>query len=464
MAGGRLVAQDGETVEVEEPEELVARVAAIDVAKASGMVCTRVPHPAKPGRRATKVWQVPATTNAIIELAEQLAGQGIQRVVVESTSDYWRAWWYLLEARGLVVWLVNARDVKHLPGRPKTDKLDAVWLARLNERGMLRPSFVPPAEIRQLRDYTRLRSDLTAERGRQVQRLEKLLEDALIKLGMVATDIMGVSGRAMLEALIAGQRDPKVLAELARGRMRGKRAALVAALTGRFDDHHAELARMLLDHYDALTGQIDRLTVRIQELIGAIPAAQAPSDGAGPTGSGDGTSGIGAHPQAAQPPLGALERLDEVPGIGGKAAQVIIAEVGLDMGQFPTPGHLVSWARLAPRTIQSGAKHRAGATGKGNPYLKGVLGEVAAAAAKTDTFLGQRYRRLVRRIGKLKALVAIARSVLVIVWHLLADPTARFHDLGADFYTSRIDKDRKTRNHVRQLQALGYSVTLTPAA
>jgi transposase len=464
MAGGRLVAQDGETVEVEAPEELVARVAAIDVAKASGMVCTRVPHPAKPGRRATKVWQVPATTNAIIELAEQLAGQGIQRVVVESTSDYWRAWWYLLEARGLVVWLVNARDVKHLPGRPKTDKLDAVWLARLNERGMLRPSFVPPAEIRQLRDYTRLRSDLTAERGRQVQRLEKLLEDALIKLGMVATDIMGVSGRAMLEALIAGQRDPKVLAELARGRMRGKRAALVAALTGRFDDHHAELARMLLDHYDALTGQIDRLTVRIQELIGAIPAAQAPSDGAGPTGSGDGTSGIGAHPQAAQPPLGALERLDEVPGIGGKAAQVIIAEVGLDMGQFPTPGHLVSWARLAPRTIQSGAKHRAGATGKGNPYLKGVLGEVAAAAAKTDTFLGQRYRRLVRRIGKLKALVAIARSVLVIVWHLLADPTARFHDLGADFYTSRIDKDRKTRNHVRQLQALGYSVTLTPAA
>ena len=167
------MAQDGDTVEVEESEELVARVAAIDVAKASGMVCTRVPHPARPGRRATKVWQVPATTNAIIELAEQLACQGIQRVVVESTSDYWRPFVYLLEARGLVVWLVNARDVKHLPGRPKTDKLDAVWLAKLNERGMLRPSFVPPAEIRRLRDYTRLRSDLTAERGRQVQRLEQ---------------------------------------------------------------------------------------------------------------------------------------------------------------------------------------------------------------------------------------------------------------------------------------------------
>jgi hypothetical protein len=195
MAGGRLVvAQDGDTVEVEEPEEILARVAAIDVAKASGMVCTRVPHATMPGRRVTKVWQVPATTNAIIELAEQLARQGIQRVVVESTSDYWRAWLYLLHARGLVVWLVNARDVKHLPGRPKTDKLDAVWLAKLTERGMLRPSFVPPAEIRQLRDYTRLRVDLTAERSRVVQRLEKLLEDALIKLSTVATDIMGSPG------------------------------------------------------------------------------------------------------------------------------------------------------------------------------------------------------------------------------------------------------------------------------
>jgi transposase len=465
MAGGRLVAQDGDSVEVEDPEETMARVAAIDVAKASGMVCTRVPHPAQPDRRATKVWQVPATTNAVIELADQLAGQGIQRVVVESTSDYWRAWFYLLEARGLVVWLVNARDVKHLPGRPKTDKLDAVWLARLNERGMLRPSFVPPAEIRRLREDTRLRCDLTAERARHVQRLEKLLEDALIKLSTVATDIMGVSGRAMLEALIAGRRDPKVLAELARGRMRGKRGALVQALTGRFDDHHAELARMLLDDYDALTAQIDRLTVRIEALIGAIPAAQVPGDGVGPTGGGDGgTTGDGANQQTAQPPLGALDRLDEVPGIGVKAAQVIIAEVGLDMGQFPTPAHLVSWARLSPRTIQSGAKRRAGATGKGNPYLKGVLGEVAAAAEETDTFLGERYRRLVRRIGKLKALVAIARSILVIVWHLLADPTVRFHDLGAGYHTSHIDKNRKTRNHVRQLQALGYSVTLTPAA
>jgi transposase len=282
----------------------------------------------------------------------------------------------------------------------------------------------------------------------------------------VATDIMGVSARAMIDALIAGQRDPKVLAELARGRLRVKRAALVEALTGRFDDHHAELARILLDHIDALGGQIERLTSRIEELIAAIPAAHPPQGGTTPTGGppSDPATGEGTHQQATHPPLSALARLDEVPGIGPKAAQVIIAELGLDMGQFPTAAHLVSWARLSPRTIQSGAKHRRGTTGKGNPYLKGVLGEVAAAAAKTDTFLGERYRRLVRRIGKLKALVAVARSILVIVWHLLADPTARFHDLGADFYSNRIDTDRKTRTHIRQLQALGFIVTLTPAA
>jgi transposase len=275
---------DRQQVEVEEREEIVERVAAIDVAKASGMVCTRVPHAIKAGKRSTMVWQVPSTTNQILELAEQLAGEGIQRVVVESTSDYWRPFVYLLEARGLVVWLVNAHDVKHLPGRPKTDKLDAVWLAKLNERGMLRPSFVPPAQIRRLRDYTRLRADLTADRTRHKQRLEKLLEDALIKLGTVATDILGVSGRAMLEALIAGQRDPTALAELARGRLRVKHAALVEALTGRFEDHHAQLARMLLDQIDALSGQIDQLTALIEQAIAAICAATPPAPAPGPGG------------------------------------------------------------------------------------------------------------------------------------------------------------------------------------
>jgi transposase len=283
------------------------------------------------------------------------------------------------------------------------------------------------------------------------------LEDALIKLSTVATDILGVSGRAMIEALIAGERDPKVLADLARGRMRIKRAALIEALTGAFDDHHAELARMLLDHIDALSMQIDRLTTRIEALIAAIPDAGAPATGGGP-GEGQGTAW--REPVV----LPAIARLDEVPGIGPKAAQAILAEIGLDMSVFPTAAHLVAWARLSPRTVQSGAKKGSGKTGKGNPYLKGVLGEVAAAAAKTNTFLGARYRGLVKHRGKLKALVALARSILTIIWYLLADPSARYHDLGAEYYTRRIDKDRQMRTHVRQLEALGFTVVLQPAA
>jgi transposase len=450
------VMREVQEIEDEEHEQILERVCAIDVAKASGKVCTRVPHPSRPGARRTRVWDVDATTNAILGLGEHLAGEGIEKVTLESTSDYWRIWFYLLEASGLDVQLVNARDIKNAPGRPKTDKLDSVWQAKLTERGMLRPSFVPPAEIRRLRDYTRLRTDLTRERTRYWQRLEKLLEDSLIKVSTVASSLDTLSVRDMLEALIAGERDPKVLAGLARGRMKAKHAALIEALTGRFDDHHAELARMLLDQVDALNAQIGKLTTRIGELIAAIPSAQGVD--------ADGTTGPAAGTSPGAPVLPAAARLDEVTGIGPDGAQAIIAEIGLDMSRFPTAGHLVSWAKLSPRTIQSGTSSRSGRTGKGNPYLKGILGEAAAAAARTDTFLGERYRRIVKRRGKLKALVAVARSILVIIWNLLANPAARYHDLGSGYHASRTDTGKKVRNHIRQLEALGYTVALTQAA
>src|SRR5512143_3364094 len=240
--------------------------------------------------------------------------------------------------------------------------------------------------------------------------------------------------------------------------MKTKHSALVAALDGRFDEHHAELARMLLNQIDALTTQIDTLSARIDQLLAAMPDAQPVDPRPGGPTSGQ---SINAVSDAA---LSTVDRLDEIPGIGPNAAQVILAEIGLDTSKFPTAAHLVSWAKLCPRTIQSGPVTRGGKIGKGNPYLKGALGDAAAAAAKTDTFLGERYRRIVKRRGKLKALVAVARSILVIIWQLLADPTARYHDLGSDYYTSRTNTDRRARSHIRQLEALGFTVTLTQAA
>jgi transposase len=458
-------------------ELVIERVAAIDVAKDSGAVCARLPGKT---RRVSRVWEVPARTGAVIELGAQLVEMGIEKVTLESTSDYWRIWYYLLEAAGLSVQLVNARDVKNVPGRPKTDKLDSVWLAKLTEKGLLQPSFVPPAEIRQLRNFTRLRVELTRERTRYWQRLEKLLEDALIKVSAVASTLDTLSTRDMVETLIAGERNPHVLAELARGRMKAKKADLITALDGRFEPHHGELARMLLDQIDALTRQIDTLSTRIEEQINQLPAnptavsedhdPDVPGVGGGePANTGtaaatDSTANLTTTGIDTGEVLSPVERLDEIPGIGPAAAQVIIAEVGVDMSRFPTPGHLVSWAKLSPRTIQSGPITRGGKTGKGNPYLKGALGEAAAAAAKTDTFLGERYRRLVKRCGKLKALVAVARNILEIVWHLLNNPLARFHDLGSDYHTRRIDIQRRMRNHVAGLTALGFRVTLEEVA
>jgi transposase len=409
----------------------VERVAALDIGKAELVCCVRVPG--KAGKRLQEVTTYATMTRSLLQLADRLAELGVTRVVLEATSDYWKAPFYLLEAQGLEVWLVNAREVKHLPGRPKTDRLDAVWLCKLAERGMLRPSFVPPPAIRRLRDLTRYRADLVGVRTAEKQRVEKLLEDAQIKLSVVASDIFGVSGRAMLAALIQGERDPKRLAQLARTRLRAKLGQLQEAFTGQFTDHHGFLLATML-------GRVDQASADIAELDRKIEAEIAP---------------FGA----------AVERLDEITGVGRIAAQTIIAEIGTDMVRFPTPGHLASWARFAPGVKQSAGKAKGKATtGHGNPYLARVLGEAAVAAGRTDTFLGERYRRIARRRGTKKAIVAVGRSILVIVWHLLADPNLRYHDLGPGFYDTHVNAERAKRNHVRQLEALGYRVTLVPAA
>lgn len=425
--------------EDQQAEQVVERVAACDIGKAELVCCVRVPHPQHPQRRLQEVVTYRTMTRSLLVLADRLTELGVSRVVMEATSDYWKPVFYLLEAAGLDPWVVNARDVKHLPGRPKTDKLDAVWLAKVAERGMIRPSFVPPPQIRRLRDLTRYRADLIGVRTAEKQRVEKLLEDAQIKLSVVASDIFGVSGRAMLTALIDGQRDPAALAQLARGRLRGKLADLTEAFTGYFTDHHAALLTKML-------ARIDGLSADIAELEAMIEAAIAP---------------FATDPQVNDP----VARLDEVTGIGRICAAAIIAEVGLDMSRFPTANHLVSWAKYAPGVKESAGKKKGNnATGHGNRYLARILGEAAIGASRTDTFLGERYRRIARRRGKPKAMVAIGRSLLIIIWHLLADPTAHYTDLGPDYYAHRTDPERRKRAHIHQLEALGFQVTLTKVA
>ncbi len=418
-------------VEVEhDDQEIIQRVAALDIGKTELVCCVRLPGPGR--RRLQEVRTFSTMTRSLLAMSNWLTGLGVSRVVMEATGDYWKPPFYLLEG-SFETWLVNAKDVKHLPGRPKTDRLDAVWLCKVAERQMLRASFVPPEPIRMLRDLTRYRVDLIGARTAEKQRVEKLLEDAQIKVSIVASDIFGVSGREMMAALIAGERDPDVLADMARGRMRKKTTQLREAFIGRFTNHHAFLLTKMLARIDQLGADIADVEERISDQIAPSAAAVA--------------------------------RLDEIPGIGVTAAQTIIAEIGLDMAQFPTPAHLSSWAKFAPGIKESaGRKKGNGATGHGNNYLGRVLGEAAVSAGRTDTFLGERYRRIARRRGKKRAIVAVGRSILVIIWHLLNEENTQFHDLGPDYYDSRVNLNRKMRNHVRELQHLGYRVTLEPAA
>ena len=419
--------------ESHDEEQIIARVAALDIGKTEVVCCVRVPGGAETKKRLQEVTTHSTMTRALTELANHLVDLGIERVVMEATSDYWKPVFYLLEAHGLDPWLVNARDVKHLPGRPKTDKLDAVWLCKVAERQMLRPSFVPPKPIRQLRDLTRYRIDLLGARTAEKNRVEKLLEDACIKLSVVASDIFGVSGRAMMAALIGGERDPKVLAQLARARMRAKIGLLEEAFNGHFDNHHAFLLTRMLGRIDAIDADIAAVDAQIEAQLAPFAAAAA--------------------------------RLDGIPGVGPVAAAIILAEVGVEMSRFPTAGHLCSWAKFSPGICSSAGKSKGNrSSGHGNRYLARVLGEAAVVVGRTDTFLGERYRRIAKRRGKKRAIVAVGRSILVIVWHLLSDEQAVFNDLGADHFTRHVNSETKKRNHIRQLEALGYTVTLTPAA
>ena len=443
-------------VEDEDYQLRYERVAGIDVAKAKADVCTRLPPACEGGRRGSRVETVAATAREILALAGRLIAGGAEVVVMESTSDYWRIWYYLLESAGLNVQLVNSRHARQLAGRPKTDQKDAQWIARLAEMGLLRPSFVPPPEIRALRDLTRTRLQLLKDRTREWQRLEKLLEGALIKLSSVVYSMArNKTAWGILEAIAAGERDPKALAARAHGNIKGGHAAIEQALEGMLlGDHHPALIRLHLDHIALL----DRLAAEIEDEIEAALDAMPAAWGVTADGVPSADPGQGAAV------LPAAERLAEIPGVSLRLARAIIAETGLDMTRFPTADHLVSWAGLAPVARQSGPRQRRPSKGQGDVYLKTYCAQAANGTGNTDTFLGERLRRLTRRLGGTKAMCAVGRSILVIIWHLLADPAARFTDLGPGWHDQQAGRDRRIRAHLRQLKALGVDVTVTPAA
>ena len=416
--------------DVQDEPLFAERVAGLDIAKAEVEVTLRVPSETPAGRRQQETRTYGTTRAELESLGDWLRSWGVTKIGMEATSTYWKPVFFLLESRGFDCQLYNAGQVKALPGRPKTDRADSIWLAKITERGSVASSFVPPEPVRRLRTHTRYRRHLTQARTAEKQRVEKLLEDGHLKLSSVISDIHGVSGRAMLEALAAGQRDAKALAQLARGTMRGKIRRLEEALDcSFFTAEHAAVLAMMLAAIDYYTTQIEALTARIETLI--------------------------------EPYLRQVEQLDEIDGIGAICAQDIIAEIGANMTVFPTASHLVSWARWSPQVKQSAGKRKgSNATGRGNPYLGAALGEAVICAGRTQSYLGAKYRRLARRMPKKKALVATGNSMLTIVHTLLSDPAASYQDLGADYYEQRMHARRQARNHVRSLERLGYKVTI----
>ncbi len=405
-------------------EVMVERAGGIDVHKSMVMACVRVPSGS--GERVSEVAEFATYTADLLALRDWLVAHGVTRVGMEATGVYWKPVFYLLED-AMECWLLNARHMHNVPGR-KTDVADAEWIARLVEVGLVRPSFVPDRPIRALRDLTRFRRTRMEERTREAQRLDKVLQDAGIKLSSVASDPLGVSGRAMLAALVAGSRDPEALAELAKGTLRRKIPALRQALEGRFDHHHALLVAEVLEHLDALDESIGRLSAEIDRLIA--------------------------------PFVDARDRLATIPGVDKRAAEAIIGEIGVDMSRFPTAGHLASWAGMCPGQHESAGKSRHGTARKGDSWLVRTLATSAMSAAQAkDTYLAAQYRRIAAHRGKRRARKAVGHTILVAAWHILAGPDTTWDDLGADYFDSRRDPTSTGRRKLGDLRALGWTIT-----
>ena len=384
--------------------------------------------PGLKGSRDQHVRTFGTTAAELLTLRDWLEAQAVTQVAMESTGIYWKPIFYVLEEAFTCV-LANAAHIAQVPGR-KTDVKDCAWIAQLLEHGLIRASFIPPPPVRELRDLTRYRKAVIQDRSRAANRLHKVLEDAGIKLASVATDVLGVSGRAMLTALVEGTTDPGVLADLARGTLRRKLPALRQALAGRFRPHHGFLVGQLLAHLDYLDEAIATLSTQIEAAITPFAAM--------------------------------VTRLDSIPGVSQRTAEVLIAEIGVDMRVFPTAGHLASWAGVCPGNNESAGKHRSGRPRPGNRWLRMTLIEAALAASRTSTALGARYRRVMRHRGHHKAVIAVAHAMLVIAYHLLSRETT-YHELGADYF-DRHQTDRLRRRAVQTLQRQGYRVTLEPAA
>jgi transposase len=432
--------------------------AGLDVHKKTVMACRVTPDPT--GQQADGLLEVKefgTLTIDLLALSDWLAAVGITHVAMESTGEYWKPVYNILEG-DFTVFLVNAAHVKQVPGR-KTDKADARWLAKLMRHGLLQASFIPPVEQRELRDLTRYRTKLVQERGREVNRVQGVLERANIKLAAVATDVMGVSGRAILAALVEGRADPATMAELAKGRMRSKIPLLEQALTGLVRDHHRQLIALQLAHIDFLDDQIDTLSLEITRRLLELSAGDPPADGAGATGSAADTG----TPAAPMTFTRALTVLDTIPGVDQRGGELLVAEWGIDMERFGTADRLAAWSGVAPGNDESAGKQRSGKTRKGNRALRTGLTQLAHAAARTkDTYLSALYRRLAARRGKKRAIMAVAHAIVVSAFHMLSRNES-YHELGANYF------DEHRREHLvdrltQRIERLGYRVSLEPVA